>query len=152
MTEPNENIREEPPSQRPPGLEGSAASNDKPTEGAAPTESSPGTLPTAQNDDDRTMGLLCHILGAIGSFIGPLVIWLIKKDQSKFVDDQGKEALNFQLTLLIGHVIGAATACITFGLINAAVAVAGIVFGIIGGLEANKGVAYRYPFNIRMIK
>ena len=114
--------------------------------------SQPGVLPTAQNQDDKTMGMLCHLLGAFMGFVGPLVIWLIKKDQSKFVDDQGKEALNFHIVLLIGHVIGGATMCFTFGLVNAAVGLVGIIFGIIGGLEANKGVAYRYPFNIRLIK
>ena len=98
------------------------------------------------------MGMLCHLLGAIMGFIGPLIIWLIKKDQSKFVDDQGKEALNFHIVLLIGHVIGGATMCLTFGLINVAVGLVGLIFGIIGGLEANKGVAYRYPFNLRLIK
>lgn len=102
--------------------------------------------------DDKTMGLLCHLLGPFLGFVGPLIIWLIRKDQSKFVDDQGKEALNFNLTLLIGHIIGFATACITFGAINGAVGLIGLVFGIIAGLEANKGVRYRYPFNIRIIK
>ena len=121
---------------------------------AAPLPSEPGptSLPTAQNQDDKTMGLLCHLLGPFLGFIGPLLIWLIKKEQSKFVDDQGKEALNFNLTLLIGHMIGIATACFTFGAINGVVGLVGLIFGIIGGLEANKGIAYRYPFNIRVIK
>ncbi|HZT82831.1 MAG TPA: DUF4870 domain-containing protein [Gemmataceae bacterium] len=112
--------------------------------------SAPPEIPSTQ--DDRTMALICHLGGALGSFIVPLIVWLIKKDQSRFVDDQGKEALNFQLTLLIGHVIGMATACFTFGMVNAAVGVVGLIFGILGGLEANKGVAYRYPLNIRFIK
>ncbi len=96
--------------------------------------------------------MLAHLLGAFMSIVGPLIIWLIKKDQSKFVDDQGKEAMNFQITMMILHVIGGATACFTFGAINGVAYVLSIVFGIIGGLEANKGVAYRYPFAIRLIK
>jgi uncharacterized Tic20 family protein len=108
----------------------------------------PSTI--ASTPDDRTMAMLCHIGGAFG-FIIPLVVWLVKKDQSRFVDDQGKEAINFHLTMLIGHVIGAATACFTFGLINLAVWVLSLVFSIIGGLEANKGVQYRYPLCIRFI-
>jgi uncharacterized protein len=114
-----------------------------------PAESSALSIPSTQ--EDRQMGLFCHLGGALLGFLVPLIIWLIKKDQSKFVDDQGKEALNFQITLLIGHVIGGATICFTFGLINMAVWVLGLVFGIMGGMEANKGVVYRYPINIRMI-
>lgn len=102
--------------------------------------------------DDRTMAMLCHIGGAIFSFWVPLIIWLIKKDQSKFVNDQGKEALNFHITLIIGHVIGGITMCITFGLINLAVWIVGLVFGIIGGLASQKGEVYRYPFTLRLIK
>ena len=97
------------------------------------------------------MAMLCHLGGALLGFLVPLIIWLIKKDQSKFVDDQGKEALNFHITLLIGHVIGGVLICFTFGLINFAVWVLGIVFGIIGAMAANRGERYRYPFAIRMI-
>jgi hypothetical protein len=102
--------------------------------------------------DDKTMAMLCHLLSIFTGFVGPLVIWLVKKDQSKFVDDQGKECLNFNLTMLIGHLIGGATICFTFGVINAALGVIQIVFSILAALEANKGKAYRYPMNIRMIK
>src|SRR5258706_10280107 len=55
------------------------------------------------DQDAKTMAMLAHLLGIFG-FVGPLIIWLIKKDQSPFVDDQGKEALNFHLTVLIGWV------------------------------------------------
>src|SRR5262249_9029714 len=118
---------------------------------APPPAAENAPLPVAATQDDKTMGMLCHLLGAFMGFIGPLIIWLIKKDQSKFVDDQGKEALNFHIVLLILHFIGGATACFTFGAINGVAGLIGIIFGIIGGLEANKGVAYRYPFNIRLI-
>ena len=108
-----------------------------------------GPAPTS---DDRTMGMLCHLLGIIG-FIGPLIIWLVKKDTSPFVNDQGKEALNFHLTLLIGILVGIATSCIGIGLfILPAVWICGVVFSILGAMKANQGIAYRYPFNIRFIK
>src|SRR4051794_33293223 len=51
--------------------------------------------------DSITMGMLCHLLGIFTSFLGPLIIWLMKKDQSPWVDDQGKESLNFQIVALI---------------------------------------------------
>jgi uncharacterized Tic20 family protein len=117
-----------------------------------PLEPAPQTspVPMETTSDDRTMAMLCHLGGILG-FLIPLIVWLIKKDQSRFVDDQGKEAINFHLTMLIGHAIGGATICITFGLINLAVWVISLVFSIIGGMEANKGVRYRYPICIRFI-
>src|SRR5712692_9143515 len=58
-------------------------------------------LPTEIKPEEKTMAMLCHLLGIVTWFLGALIIWLIKKDQSKFVDDQGKETLKFQLTLFI---------------------------------------------------
>ncbi len=90
----------------------------------------------------------------------PLAIWLAKKDDSDFVDDQGKEALNFQLTLLIAYVatsvLYVVLATVTCGLgaflpIPLVVTVVQFVFGIMGAIEASKGVYYRYPINIRMV-
>ncbi len=116
----------------------------------AGVEAVPAGAPTK---DDCTMAMFAHLGGIITGFIIPLIIWLIKKDQSKFVDDQGKEALNFQLTLLIGDVIGWATLMFCVGLIVLlAVYVVRIIFGIMAGIAANKGQTYRYPFAIRMIK
>ena len=103
--------------------------------------------------DDKMMGMLAHLLSIFLGFLGPLIIWLIKKDSSPFVDDQGKESLNFQLVMLIAWVIGGATACFGIGLILIFGAwLCTIIFGILGALEANKGNAYRYPFNIRFVK
>ena len=103
--------------------------------------------------DDRTMGMLAHLLGIFLAFLGPLIIWLIKKDQSPFVDDQGKESLNFQIMLMIGYVIGSVTSFLCIGfLILPAVWIFGIIFSIIGALKAKDGIAYRYPVNLRLIK
>src|SRR5262245_41389441 len=119
-----------------------------PPEQPAPAPAPDQSSLTAPSKDDKTMAMLCHIgLGVLSSFLVPLIIWLIKKDQSKFVNDQGKESLNFGITLFIGHVIGGATICFTFGLLNLAVYLAGIVFGIIAGMAANRGELYRYPIN-----
>ena len=106
--------------------------------------------------EDKTFGMLAHLLGALTSFIGPLIIWLIKKDESPFVDDQGKEALNFQITIGIGYlasfVVGMIpiVQCVAF-LVVPAVAVISLVFGILGCVEANKGKVYRYPFCLRLV-
>ena len=103
--------------------------------------------------DDKTMAMLAHLLGIFTWFVGPLVIWLIKKDQSPFVDDQGKESLNFQITMGIGWVVGGITSffCIGFVIIIA-VLICTAIFCIMGALKANNGIAYRYPFNIRLVK
>jgi uncharacterized protein len=102
--------------------------------------------------EECTWGLASHLLGLIG-FIGPLVVWLIKKDTMPFVDDQGKEALNFQITVLIAYFAAALTACIGVGIVLVPlVLVANIVFCILGAVKANSGVAYRYPVTLRLIK
>ncbi len=107
----------------------------------------------APSKDDQTMAMLCHLLGILTGFVGPLIIWLVKKEQSPFVDDQGKEALNFQITLLIGYIIGGATIIFCIGAIIAPLVwLAGLIFGIMGAMAANKGEAYRYPFALRLIK
>ena len=107
----------------------------------------------APDKDSKTMALLCHLLGIFTWLVGPLIIWLVKKDTSPFVDDQGKEALNFQITLTIAYVVGIITSCIGVGfIIIMAVWVLNLVFCILAAMKANEGVAYRYPFAIRLIK
>jgi uncharacterized protein len=115
----------------------------------------PPTPSGAAPQEDRTIGLLTHLSGIIAGFIVPLIIWLINKDkpEKSWLTDQSKEALNFQITLLIVYVIGIILSVILIGaLINLLAWVACIVFSIIAGLAANKGEAYRYPFALRLIK
>ncbi|MEM7697405.1 MAG: DUF4870 domain-containing protein [Verrucomicrobiota bacterium] len=152
-----------PPMGEPPaGPEGS-------TGGGFPTGSAAGGVTLGQGSlaesDEKMMGLLAHILGIFASFVGPLIIWLIKKDQSPFVDDQGKEALNFQITIAIAYVVffiltavvqiipvvGAIIGCVG-AIALLAVGILMIVYAIIGGMKANEGVAYRYPFAFRFVK
>lgn len=112
-----------------------------------------GAAPGAPTKDDCTMAMLAHLLGIFLGFVGPLIIWLIKKDQSAFVDDQGKEALNFQLTVLIAYVVAGASICLLIGFVLLpAVLIYDLVFCIIAALKANGGELYRYPLTIRMIK
>ncbi|MCH5377676.1 MAG: DUF4870 domain-containing protein [Planctomycetes bacterium] len=102
--------------------------------------------------DDRMWAALAHLSILIGltSIVGPLVIWLVKRDTSAFVDDQAKEALNFQLSCLIATLATAAS-CILSPL-ALVIIVGGIVYGVLAGVEANKGNWYRYPYTFRMIK
>jgi uncharacterized Tic20 family protein len=124
----------------------------------APAPSGPAQppgAPAAPSKDEKTMAMLCHLVGGLVGFLVPLIIWLIKKDTMPFVDDQGKEALNFQITLLIGYVaigILSVVTCGVGGFLLPLLWVLSAVFGIMGGLKANEGVAYRYPFAVRLIK
>jgi uncharacterized Tic20 family protein len=114
----------------------------------------PDKPPYVPTEDERMWGLIAHLSFLGGSvvgfpFVGPLVVWLIKKDQSPFVADQAKEALNFQLAVMIAILICIVT-CI--GVILApVVGIAALIYSIIGAMEANKGVYYRYPYTIRLI-
>jgi uncharacterized Tic20 family protein len=104
--------------------------------------------------DDRTMAMLCHLGGMLTGFLVPLIIWLIKKDQSRFVDDQGKEALNFQISLLIYLLITIPIGIVTCGfgfVLTFAVAIYGMVMAIIAAVKSNSGECYRYPLTLRLI-
>lgn len=107
--------------------------------------------------DQRTLALIAHLLGIITWFVGPLIIWLISKDDSNkgFVTDQAKEALNFQITLTLAYIVAFILTVISLGLlffVPTLVWIANLVFCILGGLKANNGEAYRYPFALRLIK
>jgi len=115
--------------------------------------------PTSPTEDARTMAMLCHLLAFVGmlgipfgNILGPLVIWLLKKDADPFIDDQGKEALNFQITVTIAAVVSALLTLVFVGfLLLAVILVAWLVLVIMAALKAKDGVAYRYPFTLRLL-
>ena len=105
--------------------------------------------------DQRTMALAAHLLGIFTWFIGPLIIWLINKDDASksFVTDQAKEALNFQITITIAMLICIVlTIVIIGGILAPIVGILNLVFCIIAAVKANNGEAYRYPFALRLNK
>ena len=109
----------------------------------------------APSSDDRTIALLTHLSGIVLGFIVPLIIWLINKDkpEKSFVTDQAKEALNFQITVTIAGFAVAIISVVTLGLgaILYLAFVVAIVFQIMGAVAANRGEAYRYPLNWRLV-
>jgi uncharacterized Tic20 family protein len=119
--------------------------------------STPASGLVPANPDEKNMGMLAHLLGIFSFFIGPLIIWLLKKDQSKYIDEQAKEALNFQITasiallgcsiLMIIPVVG----CFML-LVVLAAHVTRLVISIIGTVAASKGEMYRYPLTLRLVK
>ncbi|MHC4910458.1 MAG: DUF4870 domain-containing protein [Planctomycetota bacterium] len=107
---------------------------------------------SAPSSDDRNMALLAHVLAIFTGFIGPLIIWLIKKDGSPFVDDHGKEALNFQITVLIASIVSAVLAIVVIGVfLLLAIAICNLVFCILAAVAASNGEFYRYPMTIRLL-
>ena len=107
------------------------------------------------SQEDRTLALLTHLSGIILSFIVPLVIWLINKDKAdkEFLNDQAKEALNFQITIVIAWVVAIVLSAIAIGfLLYPVIWIANLILCILAGVKANEGVAYRYPFALRLIK
>lgn len=120
----------------------------------------PVTDPTAMpTQDERTWGMIAHLAALagfivpFGNILGPLVVWLAKREHSVFVGLEAREALNFNITLAIGAVVCFLLLRLSIGVLFAAMlAVFWLVMTIIAALKANEGVAYRYPFTLRLVK
>ena len=109
----------------------------------------PGDEPPSE---DRNFAVIAHLLGIIISFLGPLIIWLIKKDDSTYVDDQAREALNFQITVFIAEAVaGLLTALLIGCFILPVILVANFILCIVAAVAASRGEWYRYPMTLRLI-
>ena len=136
-----------------------------------PPYSQPAASTSGLSAEERQWAMFAHLsalagglltagwAASLGCFIGPLVIWMVKKDTMPFVDDQGKEAQNYNITVGIAFLALTLLTVMTLGigLIIAipawiVIGLAWLVLTIIAGIKANEGVAYRYPFTIRLIK
>ena len=103
--------------------------------------------------DERLWATLIHIGGIVIGFIAPLLGYLLLKDRSPFVAQNSKNALNFQITVVIGYVVGWVLSLVLIGfLVLLAVWVVSIVFSIMGAVAANRGEVYKYPLSIPFIK
>ena len=109
--------------------------------------------------DARNWAMICHLSGLAGYFcplgnvLGPLIVWAIKKDEYGFVDEQGKEAINFQLSMTIAYVISIILCFVVIGFFLLAIlAVYSLVMIIIASIKTNDGVDFRYPHVIRFFK
>ena len=113
-----------------------------------------------ENKDARTWGMLCHlsallaIIGIpLGNVIGPLIVWLLKKNDFPFVDIQGKLSINFQISMTIYAIIAALLIFVLVGLpLLIALAIADIVLIIIASIKASDGISYQYPLSINFLK
>lgn len=100
----------------------------------------------------RQWSMLAHLSGILFGFLGPLVVMLVFGPRDGFTKDQSTEALNFQITAILGYIASFILSVILPIPFTLLIWVAVLVFGIMGGLAANKGQAYRYPFALRLIK
>ena len=114
------------------------------------TDSLPAIVPTS---DEKTLGLLAHVLTFVASFLAPLIIYLIKKDQSEFVADHAKESLNFQITLFLAVMVCIPLSIILIGIpALILIGLLSLVLRIVATIKASEGKIYRYPFCLRLIK
>ena len=108
---------------------------------------------TEISSDERTMAVLAHVLAIFTGFLAPLIIWLIKKDESEFVDRHGRESLNFQITVAIAALVLTVTGsllCFPVFLLPVLM-VYDIVYCCLGASAANRGDDFAYPLILRLL-
>ena len=114
---------------------------------------------TSTSGDVRTWCMACHlsalagfVIPGLGHVFGPLIVWLIKRGDSPEIDAHGKEALNFQISMLIYNVVAGVLCLVLIGFALLAVLhILNVVFVIIAALKASEGQMYRYPLTLRLI-
>jgi uncharacterized protein len=117
----------------------------------------PGAVPT---ETERTWGMLAHlsalvglVLPLVGIVLGPLVIWLARRDESEFVAAHAKEALTFNISVLLGALACVLLMLVFVGfLLGTALFIAWLVMTLIAAIKASEGHTYRYPFALRLVK
>jgi uncharacterized Tic20 family protein len=121
------------------------------------TAAGPALVPTTP--EEKTWGMACHLSALagyavpFGNIIGPLLVWLLKKDTMPFVDDQGKESLNFQITVTIAALVAGLLILVLIGIpLLVAVALTDVVMIVLASVKTSEGVAYRYPVNLRFLR
>ena len=126
-----------------------------PPPGAAPPPAgyAPGAPEPMSQSDERLWAMLGHVGGIFIGLFAPLITWLVFGKRSAFVDDQAKEALNFQITVLIASIVSALLIFVVIGIVLVfIVAIGAFVLAILAGVKSYNGELYRYPVNWRLIK
>ena len=123
------------------------------------SEDQPQQIVSQPIKDEKPWAMLCHfssfsgLIFPFGNFLAPLIIWLIKKEEMPFVEDQGKEVLNFQISMTIYLLISGMLCIILIGIpIIIGLVIFCFIITIIAAISANDGKSYRYPINLRLIK
>ena len=106
----------------------------------------------APTSDEKNLAMLAHLLGIVSGFIGALLIWLWKKDQSPYIRAQGREALNFQITMFIGYVVSSVLTLVLIGvLLFRVLLLVNVVLCVMAAISVSKGENFRYPFAIHLV-
>ena len=107
----------------------------------------------------RQWAMFCHLSAFVGvvfpfgNLLGPLILWQLKRESDPFIDAQGKEALNFQITVAIAAMVSILLMVVVIGFpLLLLVGIGALVLTIIAGIKANEGLDYRYPFTWRVLK
>jgi uncharacterized protein len=107
---------------------------------------------TSPSNDDKNIATVTHLGGTVFSFIPALIVWILKKDESAYLSDQAKEALNFQITILIASFVASILIWLLIGFVLLPIIwLVNLVFCIIAAIATSKGETYRYPFCLRLI-
>lgn len=119
-------------------------------------ENTPAT--SVPPEQERSLAMLAHLIALVGmvfpfgNIIGPLIVWLVAKEGKPFVDEQGKEALNFNITIAIGGLICLVLMLVLVGaFLMFLLWVVWVVFIIIASIKAYEGTHYKYPFAFRFV-
>jgi len=114
-----------------------------------PTVDPASATPTS---DDRNMSVLCHVLGLFTSILGPLILWLVMREKSPFIDFHGKQAVNFNITMVIAYFVSGLSMCLYIGiLLVPVVMILQLVFTILAAMKASQGERYVIPIAIPII-
>lgn len=104
------------------------------------------------NANDKNIAVLAHIGGIFFSFIPSLIVWLLKKEDSAYLGGQAREALNFQITMIIGYMAAGVLAWVLIGfLLYPILWLINLVLCIMAAMAVSKGESYQYPFALRLI-
>jgi hypothetical protein len=113
----------------------------------------------ALSKDDRLWGAIAHLSAfaiyftGVGHIVGPMIIWLWKRDTSPFVAEEAKEAMNFNISVTIYAIVAAVLCIVLIGFfLLAALHIFQVVCIILGALKASDGRPFRYPLNLRLVK
>ena len=116
------------------------------------TEISTESSNITPSSDDKNIATVTHLGGTVFSFVPGLLVWILKKEDSAYLADQAKEALNFQITILIASFVAAILMWLLIGFILLPIVwLLNIVFCIVAAISTSKGEAYRYPLCLRLI-
>ncbi|MFE8702028.1 DUF4870 domain-containing protein [Cytobacillus sp. FJAT-54145] len=104
-------------------------------------------------NEDRMLAAAIYVISFFTAFIGPIIIWILKKDQSSYIDYHGREYLNFLISYTIYSVISVVLMLVLVGfLLIWVVGILGFIFTIIAAVKAYEGKEYRIPLTFRLIK